>query len=313
MDRRIIILVLVVAVIFTACTETPKSKGRSIPGTPPRNITVKLTSQVKYEPFSPEELATPSVQSMIVQCEQLGWKHCREKTVPLNSRTKFVRTQDDKFWIFVYLSGLEEDRDYAIRFRLFDPDRNMRSQASGTIHTNPILPTNFTSIINFSWAPPFPASWQLGQWRAEIAVNGQVMVERTFIVVDQKRIVKSRDDCYVKYDNGVIHDTKTDLEWYVGPDTDITWNKAKKWVDSLSIDGGGWRMPSKPELWALYQKGKGTRNISTFFDTTGWWVWASTGLEAKAKPGFSFDYGSESWEYSSMSSTSRVFAVRNRW
>ena len=120
MERRIILLVLAVAVIFTACAEMPPSRVVSIPGAPPRNISLVMASQAEYKPYSPEDLANPVIQSTIAQCEQLGWKHCRETTVSANSRTKFVRTQDDKLWAFVNLGGLEGDRDYAIRFRFSD-------------------------------------------------------------------------------------------------------------------------------------------------------------------------------------------------
>jgi len=122
----------------------------------------------------------------------------------------------------------------------------------------------------------------------------------------------AEDVRFVKYDNGIVYDTKTDLEWYVGPDTDMTWIEAKEWVNSLSLDGGGWRMPTYSELRPLYQDGRGIGNMSPLFETTGRWVWADHGFQGTNKPGFSLDYGSESWENSSMSSTSRAFAVRSR-
>jgi hypothetical protein len=88
----------------------------------------------------------------------------------------------------------------------------------------------------------------------------------------QKKEVSSDGRYWVSQD-GVIHDTKTNLEWLVGPDKNTTWDDVKAWVDSLTVGGGGWRMPTKEELLQLYQNGKGTRNIDPVFQTTGWWVW----------------------------------------
>lgn len=171
--------------LLNACAEIPPSRVASIPGASPKFISLELASQAEYKPYSPEVLASPAAQSLIAQCEQQGGGHCREDTVPANSRTKFVRAQDDKLWAFVYIGGLEWNRDYAVRFRLFDPDRNLRARAIAQIHTPSTLPPDFTATFHFSWAPPDPPRWQLGQWRIEIAVNGQVEVERTFLVVDQ--------------------------------------------------------------------------------------------------------------------------------
>lgn len=73
------------------------------------------------------------------------------------------------------------------------------------------------------------------------------------------------------YDDDVILDKMTNLEWYVGQDRDMSWDEAKKWIDSLTVAGGGWRMPTLNELRGLYQSGKGTRNI---FKTSGFGVWS---------------------------------------
>ena len=53
--------------------------------------------------------------------------------------------------------------------------------------------------------------------------------------------VIQRDGIYVAYANGIVKDTKTGLEWKAGPDRDTTWAEARSWVQSLNLDGGGWR------------------------------------------------------------------------
>jgi hypothetical protein len=122
----------------------------------------------------------------------------------------------------------------------------------------------------------------------------------------------AEDVRFVKYDNGIVYDAKTDLEWYAGPDRDTTWEEAREWANNLSLDGGGWRMPTGNELSTLYQRGKGARNISPLFETTGWWIWTNWTIEGRRSQGFRLDLGFEDWEIANMSSTSRAFAVRSR-
>ncbi len=83
-----------------------------------------------------------------------------------------------------------------------------------------------------------------------------------------------RDGTFVAYATRVVKDTKTDLEWFAGPNRMMTWGEARSWVESLSIDGGGWRMPTREELKTLYKKGAGPHNITPLLKVTGWWVWS---------------------------------------
>jgi hypothetical protein len=79
---------------------------------------------------------------------------------------------------------------------------------------------------------------------------------------------------FTKAHNGVITDHVTGLEWYVGPNHDNNWHEAKAWTEHLTVAGGGWRMPTVPELKALYQKGASPYNMDPLFQTTGVWVWS---------------------------------------
>jgi len=77
---------------------------------------------------------------------------------------------------------------------------------------------------------------------------------------------------FKEFNNGVVEDTKTGLEWIPKTDTRITWYQAKEWVKSITINGGGWRLPTTDELEmlymgelkALYQRGIRTGNINTY-------------------------------------------------
>lgn len=124
----------------------------------------------------------------------------------------------------------------------------------------------------------------------------------------------SPDGRYVKYPSGVVHDTKTGLEWVAGPDVDITWYKAKSWAARLTVKNGGWRMPTIAELKTLYQSGAGTRNMTEFLETTGWWVWSGQSSGLATAWLFYFRFRDGDW-YGINCTTSegiRAFAVRSR-
>jgi hypothetical protein len=180
-------LALCTVALLTACAELSPSRGGSAPGAPPQRVAIELTSQVQYTPLPPEVLGRPGVQAAIAQCEHQGWERCREFKKPADSRTYFVRTQDEQVFVFVKLGGLEPDRAYEVRFRLFDPEGNMRMRVSTPFHIPSGALPDFNLDFVFQWGPPDPSTWQLGRWRVEVAVNGQVEGERTFEVVDRTR------------------------------------------------------------------------------------------------------------------------------
>lgn len=65
---------------------------------------------------------------------------------------------------------------------------------------------------------------------------------------------KNSSKQYVKYENGIVYDSQTGLEWIIGPDRDTSFTTAKDWVEKLSTNGGGWRLPTRSELRSLYHK-----------------------------------------------------------
>lgn len=113
--------------------------------------------------------------------------------------------------------------------------------------------------------------------------------------------------------DGVIYDSQTDLDWLVGPNRDITFDQAEKWVAGLGTTaGGGWGMPTPDELSMLYQQGVGERNIDPMFKTSGWWTWAGEYDPTSSwRFGFSFAKGEENWNFKDHSRDGRVFAVRS--
>ena len=124
---------------------------------------------------------------------------------------------------------------------------------------------------------------------------------------EESQIV-DHDDHYLKYANGVVHDTKTDLEWIVGPGRKMSWEEAKEWAKDLKIDGSGWRMPTHKELETLYQEGKGKRNMTRLLETAAWWVWSAEHDNSLSSSLFDFSRGNRDWH----SRTPRAYAVRAR-
>jgi len=117
---------------------------------------------------------------------------------------------------------------------------------------------------------------------------------------------------FIAFKNGIVRDKKTGLEWIVGPDKDTTWNQAKEWIENLTVDSGGWRMPTIAELRTLYQKGVGTHNMIPLLETSGGYVWSGeTKMESSETYGYLFDNVDEHWGYPT-TFVCRAFAVRYR-
>ena len=121
-----------------------------------------------------------------------------------------------------------------------------------------------------------------------------------------KSQIIEQDDHYFKYDNGVVYDTKTGLEWTAGPGKNMNWNEAKAWAEGIEIDGSGWRLPTRKELETLYQEGKGKRNMTRLLETAAWWAWSAEPDESASSSLFDFSRGSRDWH----SRTPRAYAVR---
>lgn len=123
---------------------------------------------------------------------------------------------------------------------------------------------------------------------------------------------KSSSPRFTKAQNGVIADSATGLEWYPGPDRDTTWNQAKGWTENLSAAGGGWRMPTLPELKTLYQQGSGSNNLDPIFQSTGIGVWSGQLHSSSSAWGFNFGLGREFTSILANDGYKRAFAVRSR-
>ena len=125
--------------------------------------------------------------------------------------------------------------------------------------------------------------------------------------------VKPKEIRFTKAKNDVITDSVTGLEWYVGPDQHNTWYQARAWTTTLTVAGGGWRMPSLAELKALYQKEAGTyNNMDPVFRTPGVWVWSGQLKDSSFAWGFAFYSGQEGVHGLDYGYGRQALAVRSR-
>ena len=115
-----------------------------------------------------------------------------------------------------------------------------------------------------------------------------------------------------RYDNGVVYDNETGLEWYAGPDQGTSWEEARSWVTGLDAVGGRWRMPTRKELQTLYHIGDGVNNITYLLYNSGFWIWAGQTRDSASKWIFSFSFGGEGWAGQAPVDGGRAIAVRQR-
>ncbi len=117
---------------------------------------------------------------------------------------------------------------------------------------------------------------------------------------------------FTKASNGVITDSVTALEWYVGPNPDNSWHQAKAWTENLTVAGGGWRLPTLAELKGLYQYGVGPNHMDPVFQTTGAWAWSGQVHNAWSAWGLAFYNNLEGWHALDYAYGRMALAVRSR-
>lgn len=178
MHNKLITISIFALIVGTACANIP------VPGRPPGRVIIELGSQVEQKSYSPEELSNPTRQSLIDQCKRQGGSNCGKKTTLANVLTNFVRAQDEKVVVYVQLGDLEAGRDYKVGCRWFDPEGNMLGRTTFDSHAPLGFQPDWHLDCWFFFTPFDPSKMQLGRWRVEITVNGQVEGERTFKVVD---------------------------------------------------------------------------------------------------------------------------------
>jgi hypothetical protein len=118
---------------------------------------------------------------------------------------------------------------------------------------------------------------------------------------------------FVKYDNGIVYDKETRLEWYIGPDKNMNWFEARKWADELDVAGGLWRMPRIYELSRLAITGQDGEKRLPLVMGYYRWVWSGDYHESEHVPSCAMFFGQGGWTPNNAytSAERRVFAVRS--
>jgi len=154
-----------------------------------------------------------------------------------------------------------------------------------------------------------------GTYQVVLVGKVKIVSKKTFIRSEnQKKDLKgttSSGGRFVAYNNGVVLDTKTHLEWYCGPDKNISWYQAKVWVEGLSVAGGGWQMPSINELKTLHTTGG--YHLAPMQKITGERVWSAQGIDFSTAVFFDFTMGHDfQYDKNVVLTDGRVLAVRPR-
>lgn len=126
---------------------------------------------------------------------------------------------------------------------------------------------------------------------------------------------------------GAIADSRTGLEWFVGPDRNVTWYEAQQWTSALPACGGRWRMPTINEIVTLHNPattaGTGFYTQGRYFPAHidpvfnaiggGSWVWASEPSATGDAQSFNLNQGKAvSFSATNTTYSTRAFAVRKR-
>ncbi len=104
---------------------------------------------------------------------------------------------------------------------------------------------------------------------------------------------------------GSIVDSRTGLEWIVGPDVDVSWITAQSWAQNLGACGRRWALPTISDLRSLFDRhfeaGTGyftsgrywPAHIEPVFSAIGQgsWVWAQGEPTGANAPAFNFNQG----------------------
>jgi hypothetical protein len=135
----------------------------------------------------------------------------------------------------------------------------------------------------------------------------------------------STDGRYTLQQCGAIVDSKTGLQWLVGPDKNTTWDEAARWSSTVTACDGSWEMPTIEQLKSLfdprYTAGTGfvsggrawPAHIDPVFEAIGQgsWVWSANPPDANSAHAFNFNQGKPArYSRDDTTFTTRAFAVR---
>lgn len=87
-------------------------------------------------------------------------------------------------------------------------------------------------------------------------------------------VLNAADDSRFSLKEGIIYDSKLGLQWVPAPDREMNHHQAEEYVRTLSIAGGGWRLPTRAELKSLYDESN-PGGADPIFNVSDRAVWTS--------------------------------------
>ena len=98
----------------------------------------------------------------------------------------------------------------------------------------------------------------------------------------------------------------------MNPNPDNNFHEAKAWAESLTVAGGGWRLPTMAELKAIYQKDASANNMDPLFQANGAWAWSGELRNAWSVWGLAFYNNLQGWHSMNYGNGRVALAVRSR-
>ncbi len=103
-----------------------------------------------------------------------------------------------------------------------------------------------------------------------------------------------------------------ELKWFSFGDMGISWINSENFADTLTLDGGEWRLPTLEELSTLKHDGSSMYNVSSSFRSNGWFLWSSEPDGESSYWGINLHDGAgyESRHFDCLYLDSRAFVVK---
>ncbi len=157
--------------------------------------------------------------------------------------------------------------------------------------------------------------------RLEVALSLEAL-EKASLASRKPAAAAQAADALIDRGDGVLEQVSSGLRWTRRDNAgDVGWDAARQYCDTLKTSGGGWRLPSEPELQSLYSDtasvakaipcGDHTCSAAPF-QLSSWWFWTAERSDAQTAWIFlfSFEYGLTSRYPAGASGGSRALCVR---
>lgn len=275
---------------------------------------IKVTLWISHRIFLPIKVQETNVTENKIQTRQISDVSFKEvddaifdDLLKADEQAKRQAKQKWKSWQETkekgYLRFLKTDED-----QRFTPDRKVdfwKSFLSSVCRNNPYS-TKDDEMRSY-------ARSRISYWMNKASASS---AESSSVLPGAEDEESGPDNTFVAHANGVVKDTATGLEWIAGLDVDTTWNDAQTWVQSLTVAGGGWRMPTRDELKTLYEKGAGKSNVTPLLKISGFSVWSGEKKDSSTAWQVDFFGGRTSYRViptdCNRCMLARAFAVRSK-